>query len=297
MKERFIGTVDAMQRLISAIRDQQVVEHDDQLATFIAENGELVEFGVDEIIVNQDAHDNDIYFLLIGEVRVQVNGQVVATRASRECIGEMAILSPASQRSATVITNKRTLAVKLDDIKFQEMADRFPKLWRPLARTVADRLREREQFHRKSNPSPILFIGSSVEGLPVAREIVSGLKHGPIVARIWSQPGLFSPSGMSIDILLKEVTSVDFAVFVFGPDDKIASRLADYEVPRDNVVFELGLFMGGLARDRAFIVKDQNVDVKIPTDLLGLTPITYKIKPGNHLQKRSNRCVLTLRKL
>ena len=79
------------------------------------------------------------------------------------------------------------------------------------------------------------------------------------------------------------VSVADFALFVFGPDDKISHRHDDYMVPRDNVIFEMGLFIGRLGRERVFMVKDADVDLKIPTDLLGVNPITYKCKLGCEL--------------
>jgi predicted nucleotide-binding protein len=90
---------------------------------------------------------------------------------------------------------------------------------------------------------------------------------------------------VAIDVLMKEVDNSDFAAFVFGPDDKVASRGERYSAPRDNVVFELGLFMGRLDRTRTFIVAEQKAvkEIKIPTDLLGVTPITYVIKDGQDL--------------
>jgi predicted nucleotide-binding protein with TIR-like domain len=45
--------------------------------------------------------------------------------------------------------------------------------------------------------------------------------------------------------------------------------------PRDNIVFELGLFMGRLGRERTFIVRPASGPLKIPSDLvrdLGFAP-------------------------
>jgi predicted nucleotide-binding protein len=36
--------------------------------------------------------------------------------------------------------------------------------------------------------------------------------------------------------------------------------------PRNNVLFELGLLMGGLGRERTFFVYDKMQDAKVPTD-------------------------------
>src|SRR6516225_1049995 len=98
MKDKFTG-VDGTRRLISALRDQQIVEHDDALAAEIASNGELVEFAPNDALVTQGAHDSDIFFLVIGEVEISVNGRTVATRTAGQSIGEMIMLSPAVQRS------------------------------------------------------------------------------------------------------------------------------------------------------------------------------------------------------
>lgn len=88
---------------------------------------------------------------------------------------------------------------------------------------------------------------------------------------------------MSIDSLLAHVDRADFAVFAFGPDDQVTSRSEAYLAPRDNVVFELGLYMGRLSRDRCYIVKEHSSDIKIPSDLLGVTMLTYVHATGDDL--------------
>lgn len=295
MKDRFLGP--GRPQLVEALRRQPLVEFDGALAEALVEVGDLREFESGATIVKQGAHDNHVLFLVMGEVAVSVNDRLVATRVAGTSIGEMALVSPTAQRSATVTASKPCVALVVEQPAFQGIAERFPKVWRPIAELVSNRLRERERFHRPPNPTPILFLGSSVEGLPVANEIVSGLKHDQVAVRSWALPGLFSPGGTPIDVLLKEVDASDFAAFVFGPDDKIASRKTKYFVPRDNVVFELGLFMGRLNRDRALIVAEHNADIKIPTDLLGVEPITYVIKNPPDLSTSVQTVCNDLRKL
>jgi CRP/FNR family transcriptional regulator, cyclic AMP receptor protein len=282
MKEKF-ETADGPRLLAEALSEQQIVQSDSALATALASKGTLVEFPVGNHLTVHGGDDNDIYFILIGEVEVVVNGRKVADRYKGECIGEMAILTPTALRSATVTATKPTLTLRVTESDFSEIAETFGKVWKVIAKVVATRLRQRERFHIKPNEMPVLFIGSSVEGLPIAHEIVSGLKHDKVIPRPWSTPGVFSPGGVAVDVLIKEVDSSDFAVFVFGPDDKITSRDVDYMAPRDNVIFELGLFIGRSNRDRAFLIKEHTSDVKIPSDLLGITPITYVSKPGQDL--------------
>ena len=62
---------------------------------------------------------------------------------------------------------------------------------------------------------------------------------------------------------------------MLGPDDRVISRGQETDVPRDNVIFELGLFMGALKRERTFLVLPRGLNIKVPTDILGLNPLTY----------------------
>ncbi|MBX3357317.1 MAG: nucleotide-binding protein [Phycisphaeraceae bacterium] len=250
------------------------------MAALLAEHGELVEFQPGQTIIEQGAADNTVYFILTGVADVFVNNRAVAARGPRETIGEMAVIEPAAPRSATVKARDAVTVLKLAGETFESIAEQTSgSLWKAASRILAERLRQREKFHRPANPMPVLFLGSSVEGLSVAREVQQQLKHDPLVVKIWTT-GVFGPSGIPVDDLIRQVSEADFALFVFGPDDKIASRDQQYQGPRDNVVFELGLFMGKLGRERVFLMRQHGGDLKIPTDLLGVTPITYVCREG-----------------
>ena len=69
--------------------------------------------------------------------------------------------------------------------------------------------------------------------------------------QIWTQDA-FPPSGTTLDSLLDAVSENDFGIFVFSPDDKLNIRSSDLVSPRDNVVFEAGLFMGRYGRVNVF---------------------------------------------
>jgi hypothetical protein len=120
---------------------------------------------------------------------------------------------------------------------------------------------------------PRVFIGSSTEGLEVARALQSALYYDsePV---IWSQ-GVFGLSGGTLETLVAECDQFDFAVFVLSADDLIERREQSGNVPRDNVLFELGLFMGRLGRDRTFFVHCRTDKLLIPTDLAGVTAASY----------------------
>jgi hypothetical protein len=120
---------------------------------------------------------------------------------------------------------------------------------------------------------PSLFVGSSTEGLEIARAIQIGLDHDCEVT-IWNQ-GVFGLSEGTLESLVRVLDRYDFAALVLTPDDLISSSGDSTQGPRDNVLFELGLFMGGIGRDRTFIVHDRSARFKMPSDLAGVTMATF----------------------
>ncbi len=91
---------------------------------------------------------------------------------------------------------------------------------------------------------------------------------------LWPQ-GTFKLGSITIKDLIAKASAVDFAVFVFTPDDLATMREKEVVVARDNVVFELGLFVGSVGLERCYIVKPRDVEMKLPTDLLGINTADY----------------------
>lgn len=120
---------------------------------------------------------------------------------------------------------------------------------------------------------PALFIASSVEGLYVADAINENLDHD-VHCTVW-RTGTFKLSSQTIDDLVKKSSMVDFAVFVFTPDDLTTIREKQHATARDNVIFELGLFIGAIGKDRCYVVKPRDVEMHLPSDLLGMNTADY----------------------
>jgi hypothetical protein len=120
---------------------------------------------------------------------------------------------------------------------------------------------------------PIVFIGSSVEQLPVARAVNAALDHDAICS-LWTHG--FGASEYTLESLESEIRKSDFAVFILAADDITVSRGRKTQSPRDNVVFELGISIGVLTRRRAFILVERGANSKVPTDLLGVTLLTFE---------------------
>jgi predicted nucleotide-binding protein/phosphoserine phosphatase len=124
-----------------------------------------------------------------------------------------------------------------------------------------------------SRQRPSVFIGSSMEGLPIAEAMQVALEQ-EAAATVWNQ-GLFTPSGTNIEALETALASFDFAVLVLSPDDVVSTRGETRPHARDNVTFELGLFMGRLSRERCFILRPRTSAMALPTDLAGVAPLSY----------------------
>jgi hypothetical protein len=121
---------------------------------------------------------------------------------------------------------------------------------------------------------PSVFIGSSTEGIDVAREVELQLQRDSITT-IWKD-GVFGLGRGSLESLMNVLEQFDFAVIVLSPDDLVESRGEGYASPRDNVIFELGLFMGRLGRSRVFIIHEQDANLKLPSDLAGIMISPYR---------------------
>ena len=129
---------------------------------------------------------------------------------------------------------------------------------------------------------PFVFIGSSAEGLEVAKAIQANLDYA-FECQIWSQ-GLFGLSEGTLETLVNAMERFDFAILALTADDLITSRGSEQKSPRDNVLFELGLFIGGLGKDRVYMILDRDAKLKLLSDLAGITPATFKLPNSGTMQ-------------
>jgi len=119
-----------------------------------------------------------------------------------------------------------------------------------------------------------MFIGSSTPNLNVARALADCLSGRGFIALVWNQE-LFKPFESTLDALIRIAEEVDFGVFVWGASDVLLTIRGPIPAPRDNVVFETGLFLGALGKDRMFMVVDPSIEPSIPSDFSGITRVSY----------------------
>lgn len=140
---------------------------------------------------------------------------------------------------------------------------------------------------------PRVFIASSVEGLSVAEALEVDLQYFADVT-IWEQ-GVFHPSQGSLSALDEVAGQSDFAIAVLTPDDMTTKRGRTYAVPRDNVIFELGFFMGRLGIDRTFMVSSRDNPPTLPSDLQGVTTVTYAERADGNLEAAVGPAAIQIR--
>ena len=121
---------------------------------------------------------------------------------------------------------------------------------------------------------PRIFLGSSGKQARLVQALTRGLSD---VAEVQPWTTVFNPGVSTLDRLVELTREMDFAAFVFAQDDWTSSRsdapTSGQASPRDNVVFEAGLFGGALGMRRTFILHAKGA--KLPTDLLGMTSVRY----------------------
>ena len=125
---------------------------------------------------------------------------------------------------------------------------------------------------------PRIFLGSSGKQEKLLHALTRGLED---VAQVEPWTTSFNPGTTTLERLVELAQEVDFAAFVFAHDDwttqtpqVLPSPESGQSSPRDNVVFEAGLFGGTLGMRRTFILHANGS--KLPSDLLGLTCVRYE---------------------
>jgi predicted nucleotide-binding protein len=126
-----------------------------------------------------------------------------------------------------------------------------------------------------SRRKPAVFIASSSEDREIADAVSKVLMDHETEPTVWSQRPFRSMDSVLED-LIHQLERSDFGIFVMTANDTIIARGKRMFAPRDNVVLELGLFMGSLGRRHCFILSpEDSPGLKIPSDLAGLVTARF----------------------
>lgn len=117
-----------------------------------------------------------------------------------------------------------------------------------------------------------LFIGSSTEELGIA-QVAKSILESDFDVTIWNEKvwdtAVFKINQNFLSDLLKASLQFDFGILIGTNDDKVIFRGKEVMQPRDNVLFELGLFTGRLGTSKCAFLIDK--EVKLLSDFNGLS--------------------------
>ncbi|MDD5272516.1 MAG: nucleotide-binding protein [Methylovulum sp.] len=278
MIRRFEG--DAGKRLlIQTLLNQKIIAGNLDLANALADVLKLQAVKSGDLIIEQNASDNDIFLILAGAFEVIVNGRVVAMRTANDHVGEMAAIEPTQRRSASVRAKEESVVAKLSEEEFSGLGNKYPEIYRCIARELAKRLIQRNELVNLTRSKIRVFLISSVESLDVVRAIQNALAYDDLTVTVWAD-GVFKVASYALENLENQVDDSDFAIAIAHADDITEYRGKEWPTPRDNVLFELGLFMGRLGKKRAILMEPRDQGVKLPSDLTGITTIPYRFEKG-----------------
>lgn len=117
-----------------------------------------------------------------------------------------------------------------------------------------------------------IFIGSSTEGIRIAEQIEKRIteKCGDWLVPVkWTDQNVFTFNQSTLQCLLKSACKYEYGIFIATKDDVVIKRLIPKKTMRDNVLFELGLFLGSLGYSRTFLLADKKIG--LPSDFAGTT--------------------------
>jgi CRP/FNR family cyclic AMP-dependent transcriptional regulator len=261
--------------LIDALKEHKIVAGNQELASQIAATGELVDVPAGTPVIEQGSDDNEVYLVTAGSFDIAVNGQVIARRVQGDHFGEMALLLPMQRRAASVTAHENSTVVRLSGQQLTDLASRFPQIWRCFALELAHRLLQRNTVATGVSEKLRLLLISSAAASPIAKVIQKAFEPDGFEIAAWTE-GSFRHSRYAVENLEQRLDQTDVAIAIAEPEESGGSAGHAKGAPHDNVIFELGFFMGRLGRHRTFLIEPRGEELKLPAGLAGINVITWK---------------------
>lgn len=118
-----------------------------------------------------------------------------------------------------------------------------------------------------------VFIGGSSESLNIANKVAGMFnKLEGFNSTVWNKD-TFNYNESFLNSLVKASLIYDFGIFIASNDDVALIRDSLKDIPRDNTIFEYGLFLGALGNKKTFLMQEESC--QLPTDILGYTTPRY----------------------
>jgi Predicted nucleotide-binding protein containing TIR-like domain len=129
---------------------------------------------------------------------------------------------------------------------------------------------------------PKVFIASSSKALDYATAIKNHINND-CEAYVWRDVEDY-PSKTITDWVFNLASNYDFGIFVFSNDDTATIDNEEQEIVRDNVLFELGLFVGRLGFERCNLLRPNIKNFRLPSDLNGVFEKKFDIPERKEFQ-------------
>jgi len=164
----------------------------------------------------------------------------------------------------------------LSGTDLEQIANKYPNVWRQFARELARRLLERNRSVAKAREKIRVFVISSREAIDIVETIENAFASNDDIQIVAWKNDVFKVANYPLEDLERELELADFAVAVAHADDLAKVRKKTHSVPRDNVIFELAYFNGRLGRRRSILMEPSNV--KLPSDYDGCNDHSLQIR-------------------
>lgn len=151
-----------------------------------------------------------------------------------------------------------------------------------------------------TDAKPKIFIGSSIDGLEYATAIKGVFENNPNYdVDVWVDV-FGNGNSTNIEVLEGCIDQYKYSIFVFSPADtiKMSHNAEELIIPRDNCIFEYGLFMGKNGRPNTFfIVPNDWTGLRIISDLDGMNRFSYIVDNENKQSAVRTSCTKILEKI
>jgi CRP/FNR family cyclic AMP-dependent transcriptional regulator len=156
--------------LIDKLRNQYILENNNDVVNLLIDKAKLKFFEPDDIIIKQGETDTDVLFIIVGRVVLFKNEIEVERQVPGSVIGEIGAVDAGSYRSVTIKASEPTVVASVSQADFNLIADKYPFLWKRLAIEISDRLRRRETLQPRRIKARV-FIASSNESRSIAEAL------------------------------------------------------------------------------------------------------------------------------
>lgn len=127
---------------------------------------------------------------------------------------------------------------------------------------------------------PKIFIGSSRESISIANKIAEKL-NDVAECQLWHD-NFFELNESYFASLTEGAILFDYGIFIASADDMVRSRDVEKQAARDNIIFEFGLYLGKLGKERSFFLKERGLD--LPSDLEGIKLLEFDNSDDDKLE-------------